>query len=118
MEFNQNEAIYLQIAYRICDQVILGQLKSQIRLPSVRELAVQLEVNPNTVVRSYTYLEQEEMIYKQRGIGYFVQDKAKEKILGQRREIFINKTIPKLFKEMEQLDISIEEIINFKKVIK
>ncbi len=111
MEFNQNQPIYLQIVDKICDQIAQEKLQPQSRLPSVRELAIQLEVNPNTVVKSYAQLEQERLIYKQRGIGYFVEDDAKKQILKNRREVFIKQTIPRLFEEMKQLDISIEDII-------
>jgi len=113
MEFNQNQPIYLQIVDKICDQVALGQLQSKSKLPSVRELAVELEVNPNTIVKSYALLEQEKIIYKQRGIGYFVEEKAKKLILKNKREIFIHKTLPSLFEEMHQLDISIDDIITY-----
>jgi len=114
MEFDKNQAIYLQISDKICKQMLVDKLQEQSRLPSVRELAVQLEVNPNTVVRSYANLEKEKIIYKKRGIGYFVADKAKSLILEKRREVFINKTLPKLFEEMEQLDISMEDIKKWK----
>lgn len=114
MEFDKNQAIYLQISDKICTQVLLDTLKEQSRLLSVRELAVQLEVNPNTVVKSYANLEQEKIIYKKRGIGYFVADNAKQLILIKRREVFINQTLAKLFEEMEQLDISMEDVRRWK----
>ena len=111
MEFNTQSPIYLQIADRICEQILSDDLLPEERLSSVRELAVQLEVNPNTIVRSYAHLEQNKYIYKRRGIGYFVLSSTKENLSIFYKKRFINKTLPSIFKQMEQLDISIDEII-------
>lgn len=72
MNFKESKAIYLQIADRICDEVLLGQYREEERIPSVREYAAVVEVNANTVMRSYDYLQSQEVIYNKRGIGYFV----------------------------------------------
>lgn len=58
MNFNENKAIYLQLSDRIMDSILAGQYTPGGRIPSVREFAASVEVNPNTVVRSYEYLEQ------------------------------------------------------------
>ena len=71
MNFKESKAIYLQIADRICDEVLLGQYREEERIPSVREYAAVVEVNANTVMRSYDYLQSQEVIYNKRGIGYF-----------------------------------------------
>ena len=65
MNFKESKAIYLQIADRICDEVLLGQYREEERIPSVREYAAVVEVNANTVMRSYDYLQSQEVIYKQ-----------------------------------------------------
>ena len=57
MNFKESKAIYLQIADRICDEVLLGQYREEERIPSVREYAAVVEVNANTVMRSYDYLQ-------------------------------------------------------------
>ncbi|HEY1021036.1 MAG TPA: GntR family transcriptional regulator, partial [Flavisolibacter sp.] len=72
MQFRESIAIYLQIADYICERILLKQWKAGERIPAVRELAVQLEVNPNTVMRTYEFLQGQNIIYNQRGIGYFV----------------------------------------------
>lgn len=110
MQFKESQPIYLQIAERLCDQILNAQLKADERLPSVRELAVTIEVNPNTVVRSYADLEQKELIYKLRGKGYFVAPEAQETLLQQRRDAFLQQTLPELFQQMQQLGVSIEQI--------
>ncbi|MBR5030823.1 MAG: GntR family transcriptional regulator [Muribaculaceae bacterium] len=86
MNFKDNKAIYLQIADRIGDQILSGALVAEGKVPSVRELAAEIEVNANTVARTYEYLQQSGVIYTKRGLGYFVSTDAKEKIVAMRRE--------------------------------
>ncbi|WP_245832414.1 GntR family transcriptional regulator [Massilibacteroides vaginae] len=78
------------------------------RIPSVRELGVEVEVNPNTVMRSYERLQQMDIIYNKRGVGYFISPTAKDEIHKQRHAAFIREELPTLFKEMDLLGISIE----------
>ena len=77
MNFKESKAIYLQIADRICDEILLGQLGEEERIPSVREYAAIVEVNANTVMRSFDYLQSQNIIYNKRGIGYFVATGAR-----------------------------------------
>ena len=77
MNFKESKAIYLQIADRICDEILLGQFGEEERIPSVREYAAIVEVNANTVMRSFDYLQSQNIIYNKRGIGYFVSTGAK-----------------------------------------
>ena len=86
MNFKDNKAIYLQIADRIGDQILSGTLTPDGKVPSVRELAAEIEVNANTVARTYDHLQQSGIIYTKRGLGYFVSPEAKEKIVALRRE--------------------------------
>ena len=86
MNFKDNKAIYLQIADHIGDDVLNGNLQIDGKIPSVREMAAQIEVNANTVARTYEYLQQSGVIYTKRGLGYFVSPEAKEKIVSLRRE--------------------------------
>ena len=86
MNFKDNKAIYLQIADRIGDQILSGTLMPDGKVPSVRELAAEIEVNANTVARTYDHLQQSGVIYTKRGLGYFVSPEAKEKIVSLRRE--------------------------------
>ncbi len=86
MNFKDNKAIYLQIADRIGDQILAGTLSPDGKVPSVRELAAEIEVNANTVARTYDHLQQQGVIYTKRGLGYFVCPDAREKIVGTRRD--------------------------------
>lgn len=107
---NNNKAIYQQIADRICDDVLLGVKQPEERIPSVRETAALLQVNPNTVMRSYEWLDREGIIYNKRGIGYFVSSEARSRITTIRREQFLNSEIDYFFKRLMTLDISPEQL--------
>ena len=100
MNFKESKAIYLQIADRICDEVLLGQYQEDERIPSVREYAAVVEVNANTVMRSYDYLQSQEVIYNKRGIGYFVASGARALILSLRKEYFLKEEVDYFFKQM------------------
>lgn len=112
MNYNTNQSIFIQIADRICDRVLSGDYKSDSRIPSVRELAVEMEVNPNTVMRSFERLQQNEIIYNKRGIGYFISPEAEQKIRRMRHNQFVEEVLPTVFKEMHLLGINISELTN------
>ena len=76
MKFTKPKAIYMQIADYICESILANELKEGDRIQSVREMAAQVEVNPNTVARTFSYLQEKERIYNQRGVGYFAADDA------------------------------------------
>ena len=110
MEFKDNEAIYLQIAAWVCDNILIHKWPAEQKIPSVRDLAVELEVNPNTVMRSYEYLQNEQIVYNKRGLGLFVAPDGFERVKQLRREKFMQQNLPELFKNMYLLDISVSEV--------
>ena len=110
MNFKESRAIYLQIADRICDDILLGQYEEEGRISSVREYASIVEVNANTVMRSYEYLQSQEVIYNKRGIGFFVASGAKALILSLRKEQFLKEEVDGFFRQLYTLGISIKEI--------
>lgn len=110
MEFGDSNAIYLQIADQLCENILLRQWIPGDRIPSVRELAVSIEVNPNTVMRTYNYLQDKGIIYNKRGIGYFVADDGYHRTRDLRKEDFINTELPKMFKAMNLLNLTMEDV--------
>lgn len=110
MEFNQPKGIYLQIADQMCDRILQHEWPSQERIPSIRELAINLGVNPNTVTRSYQTLVERKIIENKRGIGYFVSSKARQIILKEMKNEFVRDELPRLFKTMNLLELEISEI--------
>ena len=110
MQFRDTASIYLQIADYICEKILLKQWKVEERIPSVRELAMQLEVNPNTVMRTYEFLQQQNIIYNQRGIGYFVGADAIKNATQYRKTEFMENELPALFRNMFMLGMDVEEL--------
>jgi DNA-binding transcriptional regulator YhcF (GntR family) len=110
MQFRESIAIYLQIAEYICERILLKQWKSGERIPAVRELAVQLEVNPNTVMRTYEFLQGQNIIHNQRGIGYFVSPDAIANATQYRKTEFVEKELPNIFRSIYMLGMDIEEL--------
>lgn len=110
MNFKESKAIYLQIADRICDEILLGQYIEEERIPSVREYAAIVEVNANTVMRSFDYLQAQNIVYNKRGIGYFVAVEAKGLILTLRKETFLKEELDYFFRQLYILDIPMKEI--------
>ena len=110
MEFRKQKSIYQQIADRLMDQLLAGTPPADERMPSVRDVAVSLGVNPNTVMRSFDYLQQEGIIYNRRGVGYFASADAKEKILAIQRREFLEEELPLIRQKMKTLGIGIEEL--------
>ncbi|MBU3914403.1 GntR family transcriptional regulator [bacterium] len=89
MEFNKDKAIFLQIADSLFEAILAGKWREESRIPSVRDMAISMEVNPNTIIRTYAYLQEKEIIYNRRGIGYFVASKAINKVISLKKEVFI-----------------------------
>ncbi len=98
------------MADRLCDEIISGKYQDDARIPSVREYAVLLQVNTNTAMKAYDQLARDEIIYNRRGLGYFVQPGAKERIMSTRRREFMEQTLPELFRNMRLLDIDIKDV--------
>src|SRR5688572_15482249 len=110
MQFRDSSAIYLQIADYILERILLKQLKAGERIPAVRELAVQLEVNPNTVMRTYEFLQEQNIIFNQRGIGYFVSPDAIKNATLYRKTEFIEKELPNIFRNIYLLGMDVDEL--------
>ncbi|MDQ3192150.1 MAG: GntR family transcriptional regulator [Bacteroidota bacterium] len=111
MEFKENsQAIYLQIADYFFDNILQKKWKGGDKIPSVREMAVEFEVNPNTTMRTINYLQEKGIIFNKRGIGYFVEEDGYEKIREIKKEQFVNEDLPLFFKNMQLLELSLEDI--------
>ena len=110
MQFRESTAIYLQIADYVCERILLKQWPAGERIPAVRELAVQLEVNPNTVMRTFEFLQGQEIIFNKRGIGYFVSEDAVKHTMKYRKAQFIEKELPQVFRNMYLLGMEMDEL--------
>jgi len=110
MEFTDNEAIYLQIASYVGEQVLRQQWPPDQKIPSVRELAAELQVNPNTVMRTYELLQSQGVVYNRRGLGLFVAPAGAAQVRAHRRERFLQQELPVFFNTISLLDISLAEL--------
>jgi len=106
MEFHSQRAIFLQIADLLTDGILEKKWNAEERIPSVRELAASIEVNPNTVMRAYTFLQEQGIIVNKRGIGYFVDSEAIASIIALKRDEFIAQEIPRIAKTIKLLGLS------------
>lgn len=111
IKFNENKAIYLQIADRVCEDIILGTYTEAGRIPSVREYAQMIEVSANTVARSFDYLQQQGVLLNRRGVGLFVADNAVEAIKRMRREVFLSEELNQFMRQAVLLDITEQQLL-------
>lgn len=109
MEFSEGKPIWRQIYDLVCTRILSGEWTEQSRIVSVRELAADVGVNPNTVMRSYERLESDKIIYNRRGIGFFVAEGAKEHILEIERREFLTEELPATIRRMKLLDVTLDE---------
>ncbi|MBQ7280412.1 MAG: GntR family transcriptional regulator [Bacteroidales bacterium] len=110
MEFKKQQPIFRQIADQLCSRIVEGEWKEDEHIASVREVAVELGVTPNTVMRSFDWLSQQEVIYNRRGTGYYVAPSACQRILDMQRSEFLNYELPAVIAKMKMLHLSIDDI--------
>ncbi len=113
MQFSHPKGIYLQIADQIRERILRGDWRAGERIPSIRELAVELGVNPNTVTKSYQTLLDRQIVTNRRGRGYFVSDRAVERALAGMREEFVRDELPRVFHAMRLLGIGVDELAEY-----
>lgn len=109
MEFNDKIPIYYQIKTVIYDKIISGVLKPGEKLPAVRQLAVELTVNVNTVQRALSEMISEAVIYSQRGKGNFVTTDVET--INQLKQELVTQHLATLYDQLHRLNISDEEIL-------
>lgn len=112
MDFDNGKPIYLQIVDFFYENILIKRWKENERIPSVREIAVMVEVNPNTAIRAFNHLQDLEVIYNKRGIGYFVSENGYTKVLDIKKVEFMEQMVPDVFKKMSLLNITFDELKN------
>ncbi len=109
IEFNDKTPIYLQIMDLIKMDIVTGKLKAKDKLPSVREMATNLNVNPNTLQRSYQELERLGIVYTQRGMGTFVGEE--KNMVDDLKKEMAKEVIDSFILRMKSLGFTENEII-------
>jgi len=112
MKFDSTKPIYLQIIDIIFELILEKKWIEESRIPAIRELALELEVNPNTIAKAYNECVDFGIIYNKRGIGYFLDKDARKKILELKKKEFIENEIPQLIKKLNILNISLNDFFN------
>ncbi len=110
MQFSDPKAIYLQLADALCDLILQGVHRPGERIPSVRELAAQAGVNPNTMLRTVAHLTEQGVLYNQRGVGTFVSENAREVIMEQRRKEFLEEELHRFFQKIRLLGMDFSDL--------
>ena len=113
MEFKKSLSIFEQIGMSVQENIINQDWQEGERIPSVRDYATSIQVNPNTVMRTYTLLQDQGILENRRGIGFFVALRAKQKTVQHRKDQFAEEFLPELFKNMDQLGINWDEMKNY-----
>ncbi|HBU80757.1 MULTISPECIES: GntR family transcriptional regulator [Paenibacillus] len=109
IEFDNNLPIYLQIMQYIKRQIVTGTLKAGDKIPSVRELAAELQINPNTVQRTFQELEREEVVETKRGLGRYVTSEE-SKIMTIKKEM-AGELLERFLTGMQELGIDEQDIV-------
>ena len=111
MRFNNDRPIFAQIADILVEDILAGRLTAGARLPSARELASSLEVNPNTAARALQALADAGVARSERGMGYFVADGAGDLARSERRKRFFEEDLPRLFAVMDAIAATPDEVL-------
>jgi GntR family transcriptional regulator len=109
--WSDSTPIYRQLKERVVAMVLDGELKSGDALPSVRQVAADYQLNPITVSRAYQELADEALVEKRRGLGMYVIDGAREKLLASERERFLKEEWPQVLARIERLGLKPEQLL-------
>ncbi|HEO8261480.1 TPA: GntR family transcriptional regulator [Streptococcus agalactiae] len=115
-EFNEKSPIYSQIAEHIKMQIVSQEIKSGDQLPTVRELAQEAGVNPNTMQRAFTELEREGMVFSQRTSGRFVTEdnlligKIRQQVAKAELATFVN-NMKKIGYKLDEITVALDHFI-------
>jgi DNA-binding transcriptional regulator YhcF (GntR family) len=111
LDLNSDKSIYIQIAEAIENDILLENLKEGEQAPSTNQFAKVYQINPATAGKGLNIMVEEEILYKKRGVGMFVAEGARGKILKKRQAAFFKERVPELLREAERLELSMKEII-------
>ncbi|SDJ44099.1 GntR family transcriptional regulator [Salimicrobium halophilum] len=115
MTFDENKPIFLQVKEQIEDQIVNDQLKEHEQIPSTTQLVQLYKINHLTISKGINLLVENGIIYKKRGVGMFVAENAKDQLLKERKETFLDQYMRPMLEEAEKLGISREELISMMK---
>lgn len=109
VEFDNNLPIYLQIMNYIKKEIVVGRLKAGDKIPAVRELALELQINPNTVQRALQELERENIVETKRGLGRYVT--SEELRIMENKKAMASDLLDHFIQGMQELGFANKDII-------
>jgi len=110
MEFKKPQSIFQQIADHIRNAILASEYEEGQKIPSVRQMAAELQVNPNTMMRAYTHLQEQGTLVNRRGIGFFVAEEAQKTIRAHQRTMFLDQELPGFFDSLVRLNVDFSEV--------
>lgn len=111
-EFHSSQPIFLQIRQRLADMILRGTIPEGQALPSVRQVAAELSVNPLTVTRAFDALVEVGVVEKRRGLGMFVLPGAQAQLLAHERDVFLRQDWPRLAARITALGLDLETLLS------
>lgn len=109
--WNDTQPIFIQIRQRLIDMILGGTIAEGEALPSVRQISVDLSVNPLTVTKAYQSLVDLDMVEKRRGLGMYVAEGARAKLLAHEREKFLAEDWPRIRSQIEALGLDLRQLL-------
>ncbi len=110
-EWREDQPIYRQLRDKVAEAILKGSLQEGDALPSVRNIAVEMQINPLTASKAYQELVAEELVEKRRGLGMFVIAGAKDRLLSAERKQFLDEEWPTMVTRIKSLGLDIEELL-------
>ena len=110
-DWTEDQPIYRQLRDKVVDAIMDGSLKEGEPLPSVRTVAVELQINPITASKAYQELVGEQLVEKRRGLGMFVVEGARGRLLAAERRRFMEEEWPKVLERMKKLELDARELL-------
>lgn len=111
-----SQSLSLQILDYISELILRNDYKPHDKLPSVRMLAAELQVNPNTIMKAYDRLQIYDIVYSMPGRGLYVTEAAKDNILFDRRVRFVHDVMPAILREMELLGFTNSDLDKYEEL--
>lgn len=111
-QFNETQPIFLQIRQQLIQMILTGSIAEGEALPSVRQIATDLSVNPLTVTKAYSSLVDMDVVSKRRGLGMYVADKARAKLLAHERNKFLAEDWPRIKAQIDALELDLETLLD------
>ena len=110
-DWKEDQPIYRQLRDRMAAAIIDGSLKEGDALPSVRNVAVDFQINPLTASKAYQELASEDLVEKRRGLGMFIIEGAREKLLQAERERFLEIEWPEVVGRIKALSLNVQDLL-------